>query len=40
MRNSRYRLLRGFFHGEGDAIMRAAGHRQPRLAPARAGNPA
>jgi monovalent cation:H+ antiporter-2, CPA2 family len=31
VRNSRYSLLRGFFHGEGDAVIDAAEHRQPRL---------
>jgi len=31
VRNSRYSLLRGFFHGEGDAVVDAAEHRQPRL---------
>jgi CPA2 family monovalent cation:H+ antiporter-2 len=31
VRNSRYSLLRGFFHGEGDAVADAAEHRQPRL---------
>lgn len=31
VRNSRYSLLRGFFHGEGDAAVDAAEHRQPRL---------
>ncbi len=31
VRNSRYSLLRGFFHGEGDAAADAAEHRQPRL---------
>jgi CPA2 family monovalent cation:H+ antiporter-2 len=31
VRNTRYSLLRGFFHGEGDAAADAAEHRQPRL---------
>ena len=31
VRNSRYSLLRGFFHGEGDAAADTAEHRQPRL---------
>ena len=31
VRNSRYSLLRGFFHGEGDAVTDTAEHRQPRL---------
>ncbi len=31
VRDSRYSLLRGFFHGEGDAAADAAEHRQPRL---------
>ncbi|HEY5291931.1 MAG TPA: monovalent cation:proton antiporter-2 (CPA2) family protein [Burkholderiales bacterium] len=31
VRNSRYGLLRGFFHGEGDVAADAAEHRQPRL---------
>jgi CPA2 family monovalent cation:H+ antiporter-2 len=31
VRNSRYSLLRGFFHGEGDAVVDAAEHHQPRL---------
>ena len=31
VRNTRYSLLRGFFHGEGDAAVDAAEHRQPRL---------
>jgi CPA2 family monovalent cation:H+ antiporter-2 len=31
VRNSRYSLLRGFFHGEGDVVVDAAEHRQPRL---------
>jgi len=31
VRNSRYSLLRGFFHGEDDAAADAAEHRQPRL---------
>ena len=31
VRNTRYSLLRGFFHGEGDAVVDAAEHRQPRL---------
>ena len=31
VRESRYSMLRGFFHGEGDAAADAAEHRQPRL---------
>jgi len=31
VRNSRYSLLRGFFHGEGDALVDAAEQRQTRL---------
>ncbi|MFH1043540.1 MAG: monovalent cation:proton antiporter-2 (CPA2) family protein [Pseudomonadota bacterium] len=31
VRNTRYSLLRGFFHGEGDAAADAAEHRQLRL---------
>ena len=31
VRNSRYSLLRGFFHGAGDAAADAAEHRQSRL---------
>jgi len=31
VRDSRYSLLRGFFHGEGDAAADAAEHNQPRL---------
>ena len=31
VRNSRYSLLRGFFHGEGDAPADASEHRQQRL---------
>ncbi len=31
VRNSRYSLLRGFFHGEGDVAADAAEQRQPRL---------
>ena len=31
VRNSRYSLLRGFFHGEGDALVDLAEHHQPRL---------
>jgi CPA2 family monovalent cation:H+ antiporter-2 len=31
VRNTRYGLLRGFFHGEGDPAADAAEHRQPRL---------
>ena len=31
VRNQRYDQLRGFFHGEGDALVDAAEHRQPRL---------
>jgi len=31
VRNTRYSLLRGFFHGEGDAVVDLAEQRQPRL---------
>ena len=31
VRENRYSLLRGFFHGEGDAAADVAEHRQPRL---------
>ncbi|MFH1604860.1 MAG: monovalent cation:proton antiporter-2 (CPA2) family protein, partial [Pseudomonadota bacterium] len=31
VRNTRYSLLRGFFHGEGDAVVDSAEHHQPRL---------
>jgi CPA2 family monovalent cation:H+ antiporter-2 len=31
VRNTRYSLLRGFFHGEGDAAADVAEQRQPRL---------
>jgi CPA2 family monovalent cation:H+ antiporter-2 len=31
VRENRYSMLRGFFHGEGDAAADAAEHRQPRL---------
>jgi CPA2 family monovalent cation:H+ antiporter-2 len=31
VRDNRYSLLRGFFHGEGDAAAGAAEHQQPRL---------
>ena len=31
VRNSRYSLLRGFFHGEDDAVIDLAEHHQPRL---------
>jgi CPA2 family monovalent cation:H+ antiporter-2 len=31
VRNSRYSLLRGFFHGEDDAVIDMAEHHQPRL---------
>jgi len=31
VRHSRYKLRLGFFHGERDAVIDAAEHRQPRL---------